>query len=243
MGGAAMAQTTFTFKLGGGFPTGDFADGNENHWGLLQKDEEGGAGTGFNLGAEWRFNVASINGLGIVLSLDGFYNGLNEDINDLFDEMIDEAEDNDRDVSLRKPSYLNFPLMVGANYQFDVAPGMKLFGTAGIGANLRIVTPLVIEVEYSRYDSYYSGTDHVETTETFSWKSSVSFGFRLAAGVIFNDKYSIELGYYNLGAGKVKAELEEEYHSTYNGSDNGTDKVTLKSITPEMFTVRLGINL
>lgn len=241
MGGATMAQTAFTFKLGGGFPTGDFADGNENKWGLLTKDEEGGAGMGFNLGAEWRFEMPSVPNLGIVLSIDGFYNGLSEDINDLFDDLVDEAEDEDVDISLTRPSYLNFPVMVGANYRFEVSPGMILFGTVAAGANLRIITPLKMEEEYDYYSDYYGTTVHSEYSRTYSWKSAVSLGFRLAAGVLFNEKYSIELGYYNLGAGKVKAELEVEQYNSIDGRNSGSDKTTLKSITPEMFTVRFGI--
>lgn len=248
LGGAAMAQTSFTLKLGGGFPMGDFADAKVSssngveRWGLLTKDEEGGAGVGFNLGAEWCIPVSSINGLGIVVSIDAFYNGLNEDLNDFFEDMRDDMDDDYDEYSLITPSYLNFPVMVGAKYQLDVTPGIGLYGAAALGANLRIVTPFKLEYEYSESSGSYSYS--TERSTTLSAKAAVSFGFRLAAGVTFADKYSVELGYYNLGAGKVKIEGEYEYDTNSNGtrtSGSDTEKETLKSITPELFTLRLGI--
>ena len=247
LNGAAMAQSSFTLKLGAGIPTGDFGEakvvnGNPERWGLFTKDEEGGAGLGFNLGAEWRVPVASINGLGVVVSVDAFYNGMNEDINDLLDDLIEEADNNNVDATLTKPAYLNFPVMVGGNYRFEATPGIMFFGTAAVGANLRIVTPMSLEGEEDYYSDYYNTDVHEEAKVTISWKSTVSLSYRLAIGILFNEKYSIEMGYYNLGAGKVKAELEQEIYTSVNGSSNNSNKNTLKSITPEIFTLRFGIS-
>ena len=244
---AVMAQSSFTLKLGAGIPTGDFGEakvvnGNPTRWGLFTKDEEGGAGLGFNLGAEWRVPVASINGLGVVVSVDAFYNGMNEDINDLLDDLIEEADNNNVDATLKKPTYLNFPVMVGGNYCFEATPGIMFFCTAAVGANFRIVTPMSLEGEEDYYSDYYNINVHEESKVTISWKSTFSLSYRLAVGILFNEKYSIEMGYYNLGAGKVKAELEQERYTSVNGSSNNSDKTTLKSITPEMFTLRLGIS-
>ena len=249
LGGAVNAQTSFTFKVGGAFPIGDYGDVRADYkngilrWGLMDKDERGGAATGFNLGVEWRHEIASVKGLGIVISLDGFYNGLNEDLRDFFDDAIKEAEDDNDDMTITEPAYLNFPVMAGINYMYEVTSGMKVFGTAAIGANMRFITPLKVENSSSYYSSSAGTTIKSEYTNTIKYKSATTFGFRLAAGLLFNDKFSVEFGYYNLGAGKVKAEAEYESINSYYGNDSGSEKQTFKSITPSIFSVRLGIAL
>lgn len=249
LGSAAMAQSSFTFKLGGAFPMGDFADVRADYknsilrWGLMDKDERGGAGAGLSVGMEWCHDIVSINGLGIVLSVDGFYNGLNEDVKDYIEDAVKDAEDNDVDITIKKPAYLNFPVMAGVNYKYEVGKGMKVFGTAAMGVNMRFVTPLTMESSYSWYSSSAATTVKEEVNTTVKYKMATSFGFRLAAGILFNDKFSVEFGYYNLGAGKVKAVAEiEEYDSLY-GTETETEKQTFKSITPSIFSVRLGIAL
>lgn len=78
---------------------------------------------------------------------------------------------------------------------------------------------------------------------TIKFDPAVSFAFRLAAGVTFAEKYSVELGYYSLGAGKVKGEekYSVEYSDSYYTDDSDKDKFSLKSINPTLFTLRLGI--
>lgn len=243
LSGAAMAQGTFTLKLGGGFPMGDFADAKADYnngdlrWGLRDKHTDGGAGLGFNLGFEYNMPVASINGLGVVISVDAFYNGLNEDLNDFFADYKEDLDNNFDSWSLKLPSYLNVPVMVGAKYDLPLTSGISLYGAGAVGANLRIVTPY----ELMREGTYMGST--VTVTDKIEFDAAVTFGFRLAAGVTFAEKYSVELGYYNLGAGKVKGEEKEIWEYT-DGTPDDTDKdkFTLKSITPSLFTVRLGIS-
>ena len=139
LGGAAMAQGTFTLKLGGGFPMGDFADAKANfnnmdlRWGLMDKHTDGGAGLGFNAGFEYNIPVSSINGLGVVISLDVFYNGLNEDLNDFLTDYKEYLDDNAKSWSLSAPSYLNFPVMVGAKYDLPLTSGINLYAAGAAG--------------------------------------------------------------------------------------------------------------
>ena len=248
LSGAVMAQTTFTLKLGGAFPMGDFADAKVTNtepqrWGLFTKHTEGGAGTGFNLGVEWKFAIPSVKGLGVALSFDGFYNGLNEDLNDMFEDMLDEMDDEFDDYSMTTPSYINVPVMVGVNYKYDINNMVGLYAAAGMGLNMRFVTPMRFDYEYHDYD--YDGDRYTVTTEnTIKWDMAASFAFRLTAGVTFAQKYSIEIGYYNLGAGKVKGNVKELSTVTgaYSDSESYKEKERLKSITPELFTLRLGLS-
>ena len=243
LGGAAMAQGTFTLKLGGGFPMGDFADAKANYnngdlrWGLRDKHTDGGAGLGFNLGFEYNIPVASVNGLGVVISVDAFYNGINEELNDYFTELKEDLDDYANSWSLSLPNYLNFPIMVGAKYDLPLTSGISLYAAGAVGANIRMITPYDMTYE----EDYYATT--VENNVKLEYDMAVSFGFRVSAGVTFAEKYSIELGYYNLGAGKVKGDIKEtvEYADGNYQDESYKDKFTLKSVTPSLFTLRFGI--
>lgn len=236
--GTVQAQSKFTFKVGGGFPLGDFGDvktrvdneGNSvpSQWGLIDNYKNGGAGLGFNLGVQWKLaEISAVKGLDLILSVDGFYNGLNSDLRDAFDDLRDEVEGESgvSDFTLRTPKYLNFPVMLGLNWGTGIAPNIGFFCEAAAGANLRVITNVHEEFEYT------SGRSH---EYTMSFNPAVTFGFRAAAGLIFNNKYSVELGYYNLGAAKVKGERE---------GDSESEKFTGGKITPTFLTLRLGIAL
>lgn len=237
--GAVQAQSKFTLKLGGAFPLGNYGDVStlsngriESHALFAERiSSKAGAGIGFNLGVQWKLaSVSAVEGLDVVLSLDAFYNGPNDDVRDAMEEeLIHQMEDYEYEYGLGSAidhsfsisKYLNFPVMLGLNWGTGIAPNVGFFCEAAAGANLRIITDFSTEIETS------GGTIDNEA----SFNSTVTFGFRVAAGVIFNDKYSLELGYYNLGAAKVKAE-----------NDRGQE-FTLGKITPTLLTLRLGIAL
>lgn len=256
LGSAATAQTSLTFKVGGAFPMGDFSDAKASYtngiqrWGLATKHAEGGAGSGFSAGFDILFGVPSIKGFGINLSLDFLYNGLNEDLNDYFEDMVDKtktipvtlnngstANINVNNFSIKKPTYINVPVLLGAVYSFNAAPSIGLFASGSVGANIRFVTPVTQEIEGT---INYSGSNvSVDGNFTTSFKTATSFAFRLTAGITFMDKYVIEVGYYNLGAGKVRYEQVSTV-MIGNTETSDKDKETLKSITPELLTLRLG---
>ncbi|MBR4773654.1 MAG: outer membrane beta-barrel protein [Bacteroidales bacterium] len=244
LGGAAMAQGTFTLKLGGGFPMGDFSEAKADYdnqtmrWGLRDKHTDGGAGLGFNVGFEYNIPVSSVNGLGVVISVDAFYNGINEELNDYFNDLKEDIDDYANSWSLSLPNYLNFPIMVGAKYDLPLTSGISLYAAGAAGVNIRMITPFEL-----KYEEDYLNTT-VERTNKLDYDMAATFGFRLAAGVTFAEKYSVELGYYSLGAGKVKGEQSwsTEYADAAYQDQDGDDKFTLKSITPSLFTVRFGIS-
>ncbi|MBQ8702846.1 MAG: hypothetical protein IJ524_00540 [Bacteroidales bacterium] len=242
---ATLAQSSFTLKVGASIPTGKFGDATANNgsitrWGLTGRYKEGGAGMGFNIGAEWRFGIKSANGLGIAVSIDGFCNGMNEEISDAFDNILNVAEDEGVYASITKPLYINLPVMAGANYKLDATPNLAVFTTAAAGLNMRIITPIIIKGNEDNYSSTY-GTVSTEETMTISYKPTFTFGFKLAAGIEFNNKYTIEVSYYNLGAGKVKTKIEDDYSSSIGNQNSDSERQTLRSITPEIINVRLGI--
>lgn len=242
--GAASAQSSLTLKLGGSFPMGDFADASAEYgegidrWGLWPNDhsKKGGAGLGFALGAEWQNPIAAVQGLSVSVSLDAIYNGLNGDLNDFFSEAQDNAENNYDEFSISAPRYINVPLMLGLNYNYDLGGNLGLYASAGLGANLRVITPFAIHEE-GRDDGY-----RFEMDETFTYSSAVSFAFRLGAGITINHKYSLGIEYYALGASKVKGEIE--YEEYYDGdTDREHANAKMGNVAPTMLLLRLGIKL
>ena len=240
MVGGAFAQSSFTLKLGASFPQGKFGEGDKNRWGLSSNDKRGGAGTGFSVGGEWVKAVSGVEGLGVLFSVDAIYNGLNSDIKDAVDELEEELEDDNSisDYSIYKPSYINIPLMVGLNYSYALNGTLSVFGNAGIGANVRIITPAVEEYVYENESA------EAEYKYTNSFTPAVTLSWRIGVGMKVNDKFSISLEYYVLGDSKVKGKYESTsyYSTTGNHSENSYD-FKYGKINPTMLLLRLGIYL
>ena len=84
MGGHAMAQTHGYMSLGATFPMGNYGNGTAEEWALTNETStNGGASIGFNAGLKWDFGVG-VPGLNVMLSVDGFYNGLNDNLKEYF---------------------------------------------------------------------------------------------------------------------------------------------------------------
>lgn len=227
-----QAQNSFTLNLGGAIPNGKYAESDidENEWGLIYEKKDGGAGIGFNLGLQWNFGIQSVKGLSILFSVDAIVNTLNSDLNDHFDDVRDEMEDKADDYSLTTPKYINVPVMIGANYTYKLNEGFGVYGEAAMGLNLRKITNLSIFTETNGY----------EYSETYEYDFATSFGYRIGAGFVFYDKYTLGISYWNLGAAKVKGKATEVLE--YDGDkDKDTDKFKLKDITPTQVLFRLGI--
>lgn len=228
-GNLLFAQTNVYLNLGGAIPVGDFADGDESGFGLVSDDfTEGGAGMGFTLGMKLKFNTG-LKGLGVILSLDGIYNGLNSDVKDMFED-VENGWDDEGDVTMKTPKYINVPLMVGANYTYDINSKFGIYGEAGLGANFRYITNLFLELKDSGW----------KESLTYEYDPTFSFAYQLGAGVEISKNFTIGVNFYNLGAGKVSGKVKEK--ESYNGaSDSYSEKFKYKRVTPSMVMLRLGI--
>lgn len=244
---AMQAQTNFTLFLGGSMPTGEFAesDMDRGECVLFENEKGGGAGTGFNIGLQWNFNIQSVQGLSILFSIDGIMNPVNSDIKDSFEEVADDADDEGAEFNYTLPKYLNFPVMVGASYRYGLNQNISLYGEAAMGLAFRKITNLSFHEEYelTRYDDNYNPYRvDVERDETFEYDFSTSFAYRFGAGFIINNKYNIGVSLWNLGASKVKGTIRGE--EKINGErDTDKEKFKLKDVTPTMIMFRLGISL
>ena len=224
-----FAQTNVYLNLGGVIPTGDFADGDETGFGLVSEDfTEGGAGMGFAAGLKFKFNTG-LKGLGVILSLDGIYNGLNADVRDLFEDFETELEEEYNDFSLKTPKYLNIPLMVGANYTYGINSKIGVYGEAGLGANFRYITNFGMEVKEAGN----------KASIKYEYDPALTFAYQLGAGLEINEKITVGVNFYNLGNGKVSGKVK--YKESYNGvSDSDSEKFKYKRVTPTMVMLRIG---
>lgn len=228
-GNQLFAQTNVYLNLGGAIPTGDFADGDETGFGLVSEDfTEGGAGMGFTAGMKMKFNTG-LKGLGVILSLDGIYNGLNSDVRDWFEDIESGYDAEYNDVTLETPKYINVPLMVGANYTYGINEKLGIYGEAGLGTNFRYITNFNLEVKDSGN----------KASITYEYDPTFTFAYQLGAGLEINDKMTVGINFYNLGGGKVSG--KDKYKESYNGSSESEwERFKLKRVTPTLVMIRLG---
>lgn len=109
-------------------------------------------------------------------------------------------------------------------YEKSLSDGLSLFGEAGLGLNILKLTNL------SASDDYY------ELKTTF--KPSVKIGYKIGAGIVLQDKYTISLNYLGLGSHKVKYESEEEYDGYSESVDAKFDEALSVSSLNVTFGIR-----
>lgn len=252
----AQTDGGFSFHFGLAAPLGDFGDirmedGDSYDWPdrwVLTDDEDGklgGAGVGLNFGLKGKIGT-KVEGLGVILSADVIWNRMNSDIRDYRKERVDYALDPDEgdydEYKLRLPNYFNIPLMVGANYNYQLTDAFGVWGEGAIGINARFITAYKTAYEYTYGENDYRREGESKT----SYDPAVSLAFQLGGGIMLNENISIGLHYYALGTAKVKGEYEwESYYTGSEGSDSDHDSESFKGnrLTANTFMVRIGFHM
>ena len=239
IGAQAMAQTRGAMFLGASFPVNDFAKYNGvNEFALKTVDAtQAGAAIGFNAGLKWYFNVG-VKGLGVMLSLDGFYNGPNSDLKAEYRNGQWGGQYVNGSFSYNAtPKYINVPAMLGVNYMYNINPQLGVYVEAGAGGNMRFITQMesvgtlnILGVESS-----------VKTTQ----KYDNAFTFAFQAGLGFEIARNLRIGcsFYNLGKAEVKGD-ETVRTTTINNNVSNTDNTyrTFGSVQPIMVLGRIGFS-
>ena len=240
MGGQAMAQTSGAMYLGASFPMKDFAryDG-VNEFALQTVDAtQAGAAIGFNAGFKWYFNVG-VKGLGVMLSLDGFYNGPNSDLKaDYRNGQWGGQWINGTLTYNATPKYFNVPAMLGVNYLYNINPQLGVYAEAGLGGNMRFITEMesVGSLNVGEYEAM-----SVKTTQKYD--NVFSFAFQAGLGFEVAKNLRIGCSFYNLGKGDVKGE-ETVKTTTINNNASNTETTyrTFGTIQPIMVLGRIGFS-
>lgn len=157
------------------------------------------------------------------------YNDLQSDYKDDWEDEMDYADD----YSL--PKYFNVPILAGLQYEKTISDGLNLFGEAGVGLNILKITNLSYETNY--YEYYYEYYN--EYLRTF--KPSVKLGFKIGAGIVLQEKYTISLNYLGLGSHKVKYETETEYYGESESVSVSDDDKFDKALSVSSLNITFGI--
>ncbi len=206
------AQTKSEFQLGLVTPKGDFADDDLDY---AITEGSGGARTGLYLGYKL-LNPMKINGLFWTLNAGIMYNDLQKNFKD---DLEDYWDSND----FHTPKYINVPIFAGLQYELLLSEDFKLFGETGLGLNILKLT------------NFSASEDSYKMTTIF--KPSASLGFKIGAGVVIQDKYTISLNYMGLGSHKVNYKIEER-----DGGETYTDDDKFdKALSVNTLNITLGI--
>ena len=204
------AQSHFGLHVGASFPMGDFAG--------EKSDNSGSAGTGLNVGIKYFYPVKSCKGLSLTAGIDLIDNGLNQNAKDNFKNQISTL--GVTDISISFIDYINIPVLVGLNYNYQADKIISLFGDAALGINYSAITDLSILFKYQ-------GTQ-IKSTQTFTPKNNLAF--QVGGGFLILNNYTVGLHYNMLGSyafkGKVKMESAGQ-SQTENASDTNVNISTL----------------
>jgi len=202
------AQKNSQFHIGFNFPNGRFGDDDKN------SSKSGYAAMGFNIGYKHYIPLSTPN-LSFVFSLDAFYNDIQSDRKDYW-------EDRYPSVDFNFSKYINAPAMASLNYTYPLTETLDIYGEGGLGLNCSWMTP----------DVYESGNTEIKTTYTVAF--NLCYG--LEAGIVIKDKFTVGLKYNQLGTYKHKYK-----QVTTNGSSKDTDKGKLNKQPISMLTLTAGI--
>ena len=227
MGGHAMAQTHGYMSLGATFPMGNYGNGTAEEWALTNETStNGGASIGFNAGLKWDFGVG-VPGLNVMLSIDGFYNGLNDNLKEYFDKKIVDIKNDPlvKDYSVTRPRYINLPVMAGLNYIIYPTNSFGIFIAGGVGGNCRWITNYEETIKYVG--------DVVSATTLMKYKTAFSFAYQVGAGFEVAKNFIIGVSYYDLGGSKIIAERTRPVvgNDVYNN---------VNGVRPRMLLARIG---
>lgn len=214
---------SFQITLGGALPIGDFKKASTssyqiNEWGLLDKSKYGGAGFGLRLGVQGKYWLKLIEGLGITLSSDFFFNGVNSDIKQVFENMEEYFEDEGDELDISTPKYLNNDYMVGVNYEYGFGDNFGVYAQFGVGVNMRFITDFREKLNYS-------------TDFSLDYDFKMSFAYTIGIGAVIGNRLVVGVDFFNLGAGKVEG-------TVYDG---GPQKFHFSKITPKFLTFNVGV--
>lgn len=236
--GQAMAQTRSVMSLGASFPMKDYAefDGFDDFALVSYDEEDGGAGLGFDVGFKWYYNVG-VKGLGVMLSIDGLYNGPCSDLKTAYRNM--EGEMGNQFFSggfsfSSTPKYINIPAMLGLNYIYHFNPNLGIFVEAGAGGNLRFITEMttVGKQQVLGVETKTTTTDHYDKAFSFAYQAGI--GFEVAKNLV------IGCSFYDLGKATVNI-TETQKITVGNGNPTESkDYKELGTVHPVMVLARIG---
>lgn len=193
--------------------TSDYPLGDLSKWALsnVKEGTDGYAGLGFNVGFDVTVTLP-VEGLGVFGGIDIFYNMNNSALRDALDEYArNEVKvlDYVSEVNYVKPHFINIPILFGLNYLHNFNHIVGIWGEAGLGPNFRMISRYEKKTDYNRAMDIMLPDGEIvtciEKIEGATYKSAVTLGFKIGAGVMLWNRMSIGIDYYNMGKAKIEA--------------------------------------
>lgn len=250
--GVYLGEATALGNMGQGTAkkTTQYPLGDLSKWALdnVKEGTDGYAGIGFNVGFDVTVNLP-VEGLGIFGGIDFFFNANKSALSSCLEEYArNEVKDyyEVSKVDYNKPNFMNLPILFGVNYLHNFNNIVGIWGEAGIGPNFRFISRYEKRTEYNTAMDVMLPDGEVVTfidkTVGCKYKSAVTLGFKLGAGVMLWDRMSIGLDYYYLGSAPIEATAIYELGGTDYADKVYTTK-TIKgdnSISASELVVRVG---
>ncbi len=181
----AFSQVRSNFHIGPSFPVGEFGSDD------IDDNDASGAGVGITGGLQFTYPLSDI-GLGLFGGIDFSYNGLSGEFKEDVYENYELLGVDDDDMELYK--YINVPISVGLNYNYTADEKIGVFANAGLVLNFLKVT----DFEFIMLNE----------TITSEYELSTNLGYKVGAGIVFNEKFTVAIDYYGLGEHNVDGEIE-----------------------------------
>ena len=220
----AQKPVRFGVYVGEATPLGDMGNGTAkktteyplgdlSKWALsnVKEGKDGYAGIGFNVGFDVTVTLP-VEGLGVFGGIDIFYNLNNSALRDALDEYARnevKVVDYVSEVNYVKPHFINIPILFGLNYLHNFNNIVGIWGEAGLGPNFRMISRYEKKTDFNRAMDIMLPDGEIvtciEKIEGATYKSAVTLGFKIGAGVMLWNRMSIGIDYYNMGKAKIEA--------------------------------------
>ncbi|MDD2277587.1 MAG: hypothetical protein PHD06_03905 [Bacteroidales bacterium] len=174
---SSFAQTRISVSIGAANPLNSFGsvDSTDAH----SNGAAMGAVIGVKVSHQFKESKFSMYG-----SLDLIYNGLSKGRKEKLDKLYSGIFGSS--ISYVYEQYLNFPVALGIIYSHEINESVSLMGNVGLAYNFSRITEGGIK----------TGIGYPYRAE-YGWSSSA--GYKVGGGILFNNKVSLSLDYFNLG--------------------------------------------
>ena len=249
--GVYLGEATPLGAMGSGEikKTVEYPLGDLTNWALVDiNGKDGFADYGVNVGFDVTVSLP-VEGLGVFGGIDFFYNSNKSALADcLEDYSKDEVVHTSyvSEVKYTKPNFMNIPILFGVNYIHNFNNIVGIWGEAGVGPNFRFISRYEKKREFNTAMTVLlpdgEAVTAIEETKGITYKSAVTLGFKVGAGVMLWNRMSIGLDFYSLGSAKIEGtgiyELGgTDYSDKYYSDKNFKGK---NSISASELVVRVG---
>ena len=188
--------------------------GVNNATGEFANKEKGGCGLGFGAGYQFSYAFTEF-GLGVFAGIDYFNNPTSKDTKEYYEELFAPI------ILSHYFVFSSIPVSVGLNFTQQGSGNVRFIANGGITYNTLIVSSLEGTYNNEKFDIDISANGNI--------------GFKIDAGVLIKNLFTINVGYYGLGK-----------HNATQGVDYAGQAIVPPTDYEEnvsFFTLRLGVML